>query len=284
MRIVLIIIILIFPQGLIRLRAQVSQGELKVTCISNSGFLLTSHNHKVLIDALFSYGATSLKEITTGIVEDKPPFDSVNIFLLSHYHADHCDPQMVNLYLSKHPDLSFVASKPAISFINGVCYDFILLKKQFCELTPEVNRSVAATVKGITVKAFGLKHNAYYRNGIDMNESMLNVSFLFEMDGISIFHSGDIKTDALQGYLAYNSKWTDRIDVALLCYGLFESDEKDLDLVVSTLHPKYIVVMHVPSENIKTCEAKIENLKNTFPDIVFLKNRMESRTLTIKDI
>jgi L-ascorbate metabolism protein UlaG (beta-lactamase superfamily) len=180
--------------------------------------------------------------------------------------------------------VSFVASKPAISFINGVCYDFILLKKQFCELTPEVNRNVAANINGIQVKAFGLRHNAYYRNGIDMNESMLNVSFLFEMDGISIFHSGDIKTDALQGYLTYNSKWTDRIDVALLSYGLFESDEKDLDLIVSTLHPLYIVVMHVPAENIKTSEAKIEKLKSTFPDIVFLKNRMESKTLIIKEI
>jgi L-ascorbate metabolism protein UlaG (beta-lactamase superfamily) len=104
------------------------------------------------------------------------------------------------------------------------------------------------------------------------------------MDGIRIFHSGDIKKDALQNYLSKNKKWTDTIDVAFLYYGLFESGESDLDYIISTLHPKHIVVMHVPPRMIEEWTEKIDTFKVFFPNIMFFVNSMDSQTINISGI
>jgi L-ascorbate metabolism protein UlaG (beta-lactamase superfamily) len=255
--------------------------ELKITFVSNAGFLLASPTHKVLIDALYSDGSAALKTITSDIMDARAPFDNINVCMITHYHKDHCDPELVNDYIAKHNTVSLVTTKPTIVFINGNYYEFSLLQKQFVELTPEVNHSVSDTVKNIPVKAFGLKHTFYFKNGIEMNENMLNVSFLFTMDGIKIFHSGDIKINAFQDYLARNKKWTDSVDVALLCYGLFESGLSDLEYIVTTLHPKYIVVMHVSPGQIEECTAKVEQFKTRFPNIIFLKHPLDSKTISL---
>jgi L-ascorbate metabolism protein UlaG (beta-lactamase superfamily) len=268
--------------------SQVPPNDLQITYISNEGFLLRSSTQKVLIDALFTngYGLWSVpsKEVTSEIMDAKAPFDNINLYLLTHYHGDHCDPVLINDYLSKHKNIPFVASRPSIVFIDGSCFGFDLLKKQFNEMTPEVNQSISKTINNIPVKAFGLKHLSFYIDSIDVEENMFNVSFLFQMDGIKIFHSGDIMKNAFQDYLAKNNKWTDTIDVAFLCYVLFDSGASDLDYIKTTINPKYIVLTHIPPSKIVEWTAKVEQLKARFPNIIFFKNSMDSQTINIANI
>ena len=265
--------------------AQISRHDLQITNISNEGFLLTSSTQKVLIDALYSdgYGLFSVppKEVTNEIMDGRAPFDNIKLFLLTHYHKDHCDPFLINEYLSKHKDVLFVAGRPSIVFIDGNCFGFVRFKKQFHELTPEVDHSISKIIDMIPVKAFGLKHLSFYMDSVDVEENMDNVGFLFAMDGIRIFHSGDIKINALRDYCAKNGKWTDTIDVAFLYYELFESGASDVDYLVETLNPKYIIVMHIPQRNIEEWPAKIEQLKARFPNILFFKKALDSKTISL---
>ena len=283
-----IIIFCLILSSLPSLHSQASHHDLRITYIGSEGFLLTSSTKKVLIDALYSngYGVFYVpsQKITRFIMEMVDPFDNINLFLLTHYHKDHCDPLLINEYLSKHKNIPFVTNKPAIIFIDGNCFGFVQFKKQFNELTPELNQSISKTINSIPVKAFGLKHLSFYKDSIDLEENMFNESFLFEMDGIRIFHSGDIKKNALQDYLSKNKKWTDTIDVAFLYYELFESGQSDLDYVISTLHPKHIVVMHVPPRLNEVWTAKIEQLRANFPNIMFFVNSMDSQTISISEI
>jgi L-ascorbate metabolism protein UlaG (beta-lactamase superfamily) len=274
--------------NLASLHSQVSHHDLNITYIGNEGFLLTSPTKKILIDALYSdgYGLFFVppKEVTRDIMDAKAPFDSIDLYLLTHYHKDHCDPVLIHEYLSKHKNVPFVASNPSIVFIDGNCFGFVLLKRQFCELSPEINQSISKTVHTIPVKAFGLKHLSFYKDSIDLEENMVNESFLFEMDGIKIFHSGDIKKDGLQSYLAKKSTWTDSIDVAFLYFELLESGESDLEYVVHMLHPKYIVAMHIPPSMNVEWSAKIDRLKLKFPNIMFFKNSMDSQTINFSGL
>jgi L-ascorbate metabolism protein UlaG (beta-lactamase superfamily) len=191
---------------------------------------------------------------------------------------------LINEYLSKHKNIPFVTSRPTIIFIDGTCFGFNLLKKQYYEITPEINQSISRTINNIPVKVFGLKHLSFYKDSIDVEENMFNVSFFFEIDGIKIFHSGDIMKNALQDYLASNKKWIDTIDVAFLYYGLFDSGASDLDYIMKTLNPKYIVLMHIPPNKIDEWTVKIEQLKTRFPNIMFFKNPMDSQTIDIANI
>jgi len=273
---------------LISAYSQIPRNNLQITYIANEGFLLASSSQKVLIDALFTegYGAFAVppKEVTNDILEAKAPFDSINLLLLTHYHKDHCDPVLINKYLSKYKNIPFVTSKPSIVFIDGNCFGFIGKKKQFCEITPELNQCISKTINNNPVKVFGLKHLSFIRDSVDLEETMFNVSFLFEMDGIKIFHSGDIEKNAFRDYLSENKNWTYPIDVAFLYKGLLESGEGDLDYMLNTLHPKYIVVMHVlPNEN-EEWTAKIEKFKARFPNIMFFKNALEVKTISLANV
>ena len=259
-----------------------SQKDLQVTYLANEGFLLRTSSHKVLIDALFKdgYGAFAVppKETLQQIMEMKAPFDSIDIYMLTHYHKDHCDAEMVQTYIKKHPEIPLVTNKPSLVFIDGVCFGFVQLTKQFREMTPAINESVSETIRGISVKAFGLKHLSFIKNEIDLEEYMMNTAYLFEMDGIKIFHSGDIKLNALQDYIAKHKKWTDKIDIAFLYYELLYQGDADLELILKTLHPKQIVLMHIPPKKIELWKANIEKMKVKFPDIRFFAVPMETQT------
>jgi L-ascorbate metabolism protein UlaG (beta-lactamase superfamily) len=282
----LYLIVFYFIGSLDALFSQVLPNNLQIINVANEGFLLSTSTHKVLIDALFTngYGAFSVppKDFTDKIMKSEAPFDSVHLYLLTHYHADHCDPVLINQYLSKHPDIPFVASKPSIVFIDGTCFGFIAKKKQFRVMTPEMNQSITKTLNNIPVKVFGLKHLSFYKDSIDLEETMFHVSYLLDMDGIKIFHSGDIEKNAFEDYLAKNKSWTDTIDVAFLYYKLFVSNESDLDYMVQTLHPKIIVAMHVPPKHNEEVWAKIEKLKSRFPNILYFKNSMDSQLITVR--
>ncbi|MGD8779411.1 MAG: MBL fold metallo-hydrolase [Ignavibacteria bacterium] len=262
--------------------AQPQNNDLKITYIANEGFLLSSPTKNILIDALFTEGyglfATPPKKVIDDIMNDMHPFNNIDVYLLTHYHKDHNDSELINEYLGKHKDLPFVTSKPSIVFINGNCFDFILKKNQFFEFTPEVNQSVSGVVNDVPIKTFGLKHLSYYVNGIDMEENMYNVSFLFEMDGIKIFHSGDIELSSLRNYIENNGDWSDKIDVAFLYYELL-NEASDLDFIVNTLSPKYIVIMHVPPSKAEEWTNKTEELQSKFENILFFKNSMDSKII-----
>jgi L-ascorbate metabolism protein UlaG (beta-lactamase superfamily) len=155
------------------------------------------------------------------------------------------------------------------------------LKKQFRELTPEINQSDSTSVAGIPIKAFALKHLSFYRDSVDLEEYMYNACYLIGMDGIRVFHSGDIKRNALESYLAENKRWTDSIDVAFLYFELFDSGKTDLDYVVKTLNPRYIVVMHVPPRMMDEWTEKIAELRRYFPNILLFRNSLDSQVIDV---
>ena len=110
---------------------------------------------------------------------------------------------------------------------------------------------------------------------------MVNVSFFLSIDGIKVFHSGDIEMTALQDYLAVNKRWTDAIDVAFLHFDLLNAGAQDLDSIVAILRPKYIVSMHVPSGMAEEWSAKADQLRTRYPNILFFKNSLDTQTVTI---
>lgn len=281
------IISLLFFVSLSTAFSQIAEGNLKITYIGNEGFLLSSSTKNILIDALYSdgYGAFPVpsKQTIDAIINDKSPFYKVDAYFLTHYHKDHCDPVLVNEYLAKHKSIPFVTSKPSIVFIHGNCINFILKKKQFHEITPEIDQSISKTINGIPTKVYGLKHLSFFVDSIDIEENMVNVSFLMNLDGIKVFHSGDIKMDAFQNYITANKKWEDTVDVAFLYFELFESGTPALDYIVKTLNPKYIVLMHMPTNIVNDWNPKIAELKSKFNNILMFTDSMESQLVNMME-
>ena len=265
--------------------AQKTGKDLQITYIANEGFLLKSPSSKILIDALFSdgygYFVTPPQEVANKMMDGKAPFDSISLYFLTHYHKDHCDAKMVREYLTKNPSMKLVTSRASLVFIDGCEFGFVKLKNQFCEMTPEPDQSLSQTINAIPIKAMGIHHMSFFQNGIDVEQYMFNLSFHIKMDGIKIFHSGDIKIENIKDYVAKNGKWTDGIDVAFLYYELLKDGNSDLEYIRKTLNPQYIVVTHVPPSANKEWSEKVEQMKKSFPNLLFFTDAMQSKTVNV---
>jgi L-ascorbate metabolism protein UlaG (beta-lactamase superfamily) len=278
-----ITLIFIFTLSCFSIIAQSGKKELQVTYIANEGFMLKSLHHKVLIDALFSdgygYFACPSNEAIKQILSTTAPFDSVDLCFLTHYHKDHSDSELMCEYLSKHPSIKLVTTRPSLVFIDGEQFGFIKLKKQFCEITPETNKSISQTINTIPVKVLGIKHMSFFQDGYDLEEYMVNVGFYINMDGIMIFHSGDTKMDNFKDYVSTNGSSEDPVDIAFVYYELLNDGKPDLEYLLKTLNPKYIVVMHVPPSQYEDWSKKVEQLKPVFQNIILFKDELEKQLI-----
>jgi L-ascorbate metabolism protein UlaG (beta-lactamase superfamily) len=266
--------------------AQVKPNDLKITYVANEGFIFQTQNRKFMIDAVFSDGygifPTPTTEVMNQIMQAQPPFDKISHYFLSHYHRDHCDPKLVKEYLTKNPTVKLVTNKPAVVFIDGCEFGFVKLKNQFMDMTPEPDRGVTQRIGDGTIRAVGISHMPYMEDGINLEELMFSVSYYMVLDGIKIFHSGDISNEGLKDYVTKNGGWKDNIDVACLYYEMLLGEKQDFKYLLKTLNPKYIVVMHIPTNKYDEVAQKIEQLKSTFPNILLFKDQLESQTLKLK--
>lgn len=265
------------------IQAQAPSKDLQITHIANEGFMLKTLHHKIFVDALFSYEYGYFEkpspEVINQIISTTAPFDSVDLCFITHYHQDHSDSKLISGYLAKNPTVKLVTTKPSLVFIDGEQFGFVKLKKQFCEFTPETNKSTSATINDVPVKAYGLKHMSFYQDGIDVEEYMFNVGYYINLDGIRIFHSGDTNMDNYKVYVSANGSWKDPVDVAFVNYEMLHEGKSDLDYLVRTMNPRYIAVMHVPPSLHDEWLAKIKILKPSFSNMILFKNSLESQTI-----
>ncbi|SHF35275.1 MBL fold metallo-hydrolase [Dysgonomonas macrotermitis] len=263
--------------------AQVKTDSLHVTYIANEGFILETKNKKILIDALFTDGYNAFASPTQNCIDNimnaQSPFDNIDALLLTHYHKDHADSKLIRGYLTKHPQMKLITSKPSLVFIDGEEFGFITLKNQFEEMTPQENQSVFRTVNGIDIQALGIKHLSFFQNGIDLEEYMFNMGYHLNIDGINVFHSGDASMETFKKYIQDNGKWKAPVDVAIIYFDMLQNGKTDIEYLKETINPKYIIIMHVWNNAQEEWTKKVEELKVYFPNIWFPKQEMESRWL-----
>ena len=69
-----------------------SPTQTTVTYVGNSGFLVTIGESKILIDGIFTGFAPEYiqpAEIKELIANAQPPFDNIDLILVTHAHGDH---------------------------------------------------------------------------------------------------------------------------------------------------------------------------------------------------
>ena len=94
---------------------------LEVTYIANEGFMIAMGSTKVLIDALpnSKYYVNPSDTMVARVMDDIPPFDKVDIVLVTHDHPDHFNAEMMSRFLLKHPAAQCIASSEICS--SGIC-------------------------------------------------------------------------------------------------------------------------------------------------------------------
>lgn len=260
------------------LQSTADANHLEITYLANEGFLVSGAGKQILLDALFREGVKGYAAPSAAVREKlekaAAPFDSVDLALATHYHADHFDPMAVSRHLSSNPRALFVSTPQAVEKLKATEPQFSSLKSRVIAAAPKEGERVRITHRGIATQALNVHHGR--------NRPIENLGFLVEIAGRKLLHIGDAEATAAD--LATYELPKEAIDIAFVPYWYFLSD--GLKKAVSEqLRPHHIVVMHIPPLNEEDDWIKqrggwtkvLNGIRADFPNAVIFEREMESK-------
>jgi ankyrin repeat protein/predicted alpha/beta superfamily hydrolase/L-ascorbate metabolism protein UlaG (beta-lactamase superfamily) len=259
------------------------KAEIKVTYIANMGYMISSADKTVLVDALFEKGFNSYltpsKQIVNKLNKQQKPFNSVDIMLITHDHGDHFSPEMVAEYMSNSDKLNVICNSKTSERLKIALEDKADTSR-VKEIMPDLYKTISTKASGIDVKAFRLRH-------ADGNGTSENLGYLFNLEGMNIFIGGDACGNAWEGTLVSGEKEYDlsgiknsTIDLAIINRGfLWGDDSPGIEILKKHIKPKHIILGHFSIFN-KDGEDEvletIEKLKGSLPDVTILEESMQN--------
>ena len=223
-----------------------------VTYVANEGVLIQSGSKQVLIDALHKpylseYLATPQKILHT-MMANRPPFEDIELLLVSHIHGDHFNAELVGEYLQVSKTTRLFTTLQAKSEIakNFSGFANITDKTQVIRYHAEMDTSFS--VKGIQVRMVRIAH------GGGRGSAMQNVGHIVELGGLKFLHIGDpsygkIDFERLQLF-------RDKIDVAILPFW-FLTAAKGREIIDQLIKPAYLIAVHVPPKDVNSITREI---------------------------
>jgi ankyrin repeat protein/predicted alpha/beta superfamily hydrolase len=265
------------------------KGKVKVTYIANMGYMISSANKTVLVDALFEQGFNSYltpsKHIVNKMNKHEEPFNSADLMLITHDHGDHFSPDMVAEYITNSDKLNVICNSKTSERLK-IALENKADTSRVKEIMPDLYKSINTEASGIDVKVFRLRH-------ADGNGTSENLGFLFTLEGINIFIGGDACGNAWNGTVVSGEKEYDlsgiknsTIDLAIINRGfLWGDDSPGIEILKKHINPKHIILGHFSIFN-KDGEDEvletIEKLKASLPDVTILEESMQN--IIIKNI
>ena len=247
--------------------------SLYLTFIANEGVLVASSDKKVMIDALFdnpnpAYPAPS-SEILERMYAGLPPFDRIDLILITHNHPDHMSIIPVIQFMKKNPGTMLVAPIDAVKALQVSGSHWELIRDRVVSLDIKVNTSQEISVNGIDLKIFRTLHSG------DL-ENPWNLMYMLKLGDRTVFHEGD-SDGKLETFTQLGLKNTE-VDLALVHFWLplHPVGEK---LIRESLKPKHIGLIHLPLRLYEDAPGKIDMIKNSYPDIFLLKDSMEQKVI-----
>ncbi len=240
--------------------------QTSVLYVSNSGFLVTSGDKKILIDGIFTGMDHYMPADAMALLENgQAPFDNIDLILATHAHFDHFDPVQVAKYMADYSETAFISTGEAVDELLKI--DPLLEKRTTAfDLVPGESREFE--VNGLQVNVYFLTHGIN-----EAGELVLNLGFLVKMDSVKVFHSGDmdvrvVSVDDLKTYGIPGQQ----VDIAFLMHTAFLTQEV-LPLAVEGVAARYTFPMHYHT-SIPPFVAEL--ITRQFPQAILFENEMET--------
>ncbi len=243
--------------------------QTRILAIANEGFLLSSGEEKVLIDALFD-GIRHYPRPTPQqqllLEGGAAPYLGVDLILATHFHDDHFSPGPVSRHLQSNAEAVFLSTYQAVERLNP---KKVANAGHVRGLYPPEGTVERHTVKGIEVDVLNLHHGR-------SRPEIQNLGYIIHLGGLRILHVGDTEanlTDFKRYPMLENS-----VDVALLP-AWFLTESRWIEVVKEYLRPRWIVAMHLASEGApsgffgssRTRKRRLQTIRENFTDSIVLE-------------
>jgi len=201
--------------------------DLNITYLANEGVMIDCRGEKVLVDALFRDSLDSYTrhspEVQEKMETGKPPFDSVDLALATHFHLDHWDAGAITRFLGSNPHAVFASTPTATAMLPWSQHE------REHALWPAEGQRERLQVGSVSVQAFRLTHG-----------NTQNLGYRIAMCGETLVHLGDAEvSDADMTVLLQLGA----PDVAMVPYWWL-LDPRGTDFISRKWKPRYLVVLH----------------------------------------
>ena len=257
------------PSAVVPDAAPAQPPTVEITYIANEGVLISSGGKQVLIDGLHrEYGPeyAFLPPADRNKLENaKPPFDAIDLILVSHRHLDHFHPESVGLHLQHNPKAVLVSSQQVVDEVEKNFKDFQVIKSRVTAATPPWRERVMMKAAGIDFEILGIRH------GTGRHAAIQNLGHIIKLGGKKLLHVGDADT-SIENFEKFNLD-EEGIDVALLPDWFLLGSEGQT-LIREHIKPKQIVAVHVsPSSG----EKVASQIKQAFPGAIAFTTMLEKK-------
>jgi L-ascorbate metabolism protein UlaG (beta-lactamase superfamily) len=253
-------------------------GPCNVSYLGNEGFLVECSGKRVLVDALQGDGLRGYValggEARERLEAARPPFDDVDLILVSHFHPDHFDAAAVVGYLEREPSAVFVSSEQAIAALQEFVYVDEAMARRIHGLHPPAGERVEIQAKGIDLTVMSFHHG---------RSEAQNLGLIVDLDGFRFLHVGD--TEATWEEFRSWGMAEERLDVAFIpSWLLREPGWKE-----ALAGAEHIVAMHIASPGApasyfgpqRNRDTLVQFLRSLDPEIVIFNELLQEKTFPL---
>lgn len=233
-------------------------GPVEISYIDNSGFLIAGGGKKILIDA-HHLGVPA--DIRSAIETAQPPFDDVDLILITHNHYDHFHAGMLGRALEASPQTVVATTGETVADMERSFAGFERVKERIKGFLPAKGERMQVTLNGIGLEVLNLPHGV----------TPENVGFIIHLAGKKLLHTGDLINPALPA--VYNLT-ADGLDLAFVPLWYLTGRATIVDIVGA----EWIVPMHCSPEEYNIGDT-FQVLKERYPKSMLFRTRMEPQTL-----
>ncbi len=231
-----------------------AQGKVEVRYIANEGVLISSGDKRVLIDGLhrryedaYPYLPDQERE---KIETAKPPFENIDLVLVSHMHGDHFHPEAVGRYLQSNKRTVLATSQQVVGEIAGKFAGYDEIKGRITPVEFKFGDRTTLSFAGIEVEFLGIGH------GTGRHGHIQNLGHIFTVGNKKFLHLGDPPAEPA----IFDPYDLDKagIDIAFIP-AWFLTSEAGRAVIRDHIKPRHIIAVHVgphDGDNLKRQIAK----------------------------
>ncbi len=245
--------------------------SLTLTYVANMGVIVNSGDWKVMIDCLFdgpTGGRFPAPETLDSIINGIPPFDDIDLVLVTHKDRDHFDSAVAVQYLEARPEPILVVPADAAEKMRLTGSGWSNIESRVIIIDLKVGEKLRTNVASIPITVFSTTHG---------NTAWpMNLMYLIEINGWRVFHEGDASGKA-DDYLAFGLD-TVEIGLSVMQYSWpFHAHRPYRLFFQDVFKSDHIALAHIKIKEESVAEDKIDKVRKYYKDIFPLLPGMPNR-------
>lgn len=259
--------------------------NLHITSLGNEGFLIEVGSSSVIVDGLYRGLGGYVKpteQQRRARERAEPPFDNVDLVLVTHNHPDHFDAAVVASHLEANTDAVLITTPMAVDLLRQEGDRFRSVSDRVSGVCPAEGESEYFEFGEIEIEVLNLHH------GRNRSLQVENLGFVVELNGVRFLHIGDTLATAEE--LAILDLVQRKIDVAFVPYWHLLDAQKARSYL-EAIGATTTVAMHLPAADAPPSyldpaadlDGLIRMVEEAAPGVVVLADVMEERSIRTGD-